>query len=59
MSNGKADLMSVDEAINKLGTGKITFYELLKTKQIKPVKIGRRTLIKRTELQGFIDKKIG
>jgi len=59
VGNVEADLMSVDEAINKLGIGKTTFYELLKTKQIKPVKIGRRTLIKRTELQDFIDKQIG
>jgi len=55
----KSDMFSVDEAIIKLGIGKTKFYELLKTKQIKPVKIGRRTLIKRTELQDFIDKQIG
>jgi len=51
------ELISVDDAIVQLGIGKTKFYELMNTKELPCVKIGRRTLIKRTELRGYIDKQ--
>lgn len=53
-----AELISVDDAIVQLGIGKTKFYDLMKTKELPCVKIGRRTLIKRTELRSYIDKQI-
>jgi len=53
-----AELISVDDAIVRLGIGKTKFYDLMKTKELPCVKIGRRTLIKRDELRKYIDKQI-
>jgi|GEM_PF-2856473 len=53
-----AELISVDAAIVQLGIGKTKFYDLMKTKELPCVKIGRRTLIKRDELRKYIDKQI-
>lgn len=53
-----AELISVDDAIVQLGIGKTKFYDLMKTKELLCVKIGRRTLIKRAELRSYIDKQI-
>lgn len=53
-----AELISVDDAIVRLGIGKTKFYELMNTKELPCVKIGRRTLIKRDELRKYIDKQI-
>jgi len=53
-----AELISVDDAIVQLGIGKTKFYELMNTKELPCVKIGRRTLIKRDELRSYIDKQI-
>ncbi len=52
----EAELISVDDAIAQLGIGKTKFYDLMKTKELSCVKIGRRTLIKRTELRAYIDR---
>ncbi len=54
-----AELISVDDAIAQLGIGKTKFYDLMKTKELGCVKIGRRTLIKRTELRAYIDRQAG
>lgn len=53
-----AELISVDDAIVQLGIGKTKFYDLMKTKELPCVKIGRRTLIKRSELRSYINKQI-
>lgn len=53
-----AELISVDDAIVQLGIGKTKFYDLMKTKELSCVKIGRRTLIKRAELRSYIDRQI-
>ncbi len=54
-----AELISVDDAIAQLAIGKTKFYDLLKSEEIACVKIGRRTLIERTEIRRYIDKQIG
>ena len=48
-------LVSVDDVITVLGIGRTKFYELVAERRITPVKLGRRTLIKVSDLQGFID----
>lgn len=56
--NPDRELISVDEAVAQLGIGKTKFFELMNTKQINRVRIGRRTLIKHSELQDYIEKQM-
>lgn len=42
------------EAAALIGVGRSTLYELVKSGEIKTVKIGRRTLIADDELQRFV-----
>lgn len=45
---------SVAEACIALGCGRSKLYDLIKTRQITPVKLGRRTLIPITSLESFV-----
>lgn len=47
---------SVSEACNIIGIGKTKFYEILKSGEIKFIKIGTRTLIPHAELSSFINQ---
>lgn len=41
----------VDEACHALGIGRTSFYELVKTGELKLIKIAGRTLVPRSELE--------
>jgi excisionase family DNA binding protein len=45
---------SVNEACRRLGIGRTSLYELIDAKEIRPFKIGRKTLIPESELQRVI-----
>ena len=45
------DLLSIDEAIELLGIGAATFYRRLKAGKIAHIKVGRRTLIPKQEIE--------
>lgn len=47
-------LLSVDQALALLGIGRTSLYELVAQGHLKPVKLGRRTLIKAADLQAFV-----
>jgi excisionase family DNA binding protein len=47
-----------EEAAHVLGLGRAKFYELLATSDIKTVKVGRATLIPRSELLRFIEENM-
>lgn len=47
-------LVSVNDAMSVLSIGRTKFYELVAERSISPVKLGRRTLIRVSDLQGFI-----
>ena len=49
------DLLTIEDVCQELGIGKNTAYGLIKDKQIKSVKVGKRHLIHRAELQKYID----
>lgn len=49
------DLLTVEDVCQELGIGKNTAYGLIKDKQIKSAKVGKRHLIHRAELQKYID----
>ena len=49
---------TVDEAMRRLTVGRTTMYELIKAGEIRPFKIGRKTLIPEAELRRFIDARM-
>lgn len=46
----------INSACYRLGIGRSKLYELIQSGEIKPFKVGRRTLILEAELQRFITK---
>lgn len=48
-------LVSISEALCVLRIGRTHFYKLVETGKIAPVKLGRRTLIRASELTAFIN----
>lgn len=48
----------IPEAARRLGIGRSLFYELLKTRNVPVVKIGRRALIPDAELRQLADNLI-
>jgi excisionase family DNA binding protein len=55
MSAAEKLALSVQEACEELGVGRSTFYELI-LPDLKHVKLGRRTLIARVELERWLDR---
>ena len=51
------NLLTIPDLCQELGIGKSTVYKLLKEKQIKSTKIGSRLIIRRDELEHYINKK--
>lgn len=47
-------LHPIPEAIEQLGIGRSTMYELIAAGTIRTVKIGRRTLVAHEELQRYV-----
>lgn len=47
-------MVSVEEAMGALGIKRTFFYGLVGQGRITPVKLGRRTLVKVSDLQAFI-----
>lgn len=47
---------SVNEAVKASGIGRTTIYELIKVGELKPAKIGTRTLILRSDLEGMLER---
>lgn len=49
---------TVNEAIKRLSVSRTTMYELIKAGEIRPFKIGRKTLIPEAELRRVIDSRM-
>ncbi|WP_374659822.1 helix-turn-helix transcriptional regulator [Phenylobacterium sp.] len=47
-------LISVCNALSYMGVGRTLFYEIVKSGDISPVKIGRRTFVVKSELDAWI-----
>ncbi len=47
-------LLSVEQAYEALGIGRTHFYGLVTAKKIATVKLGRRTLVRREDLEAFV-----
>lgn len=52
----KKEFLSVMEAAKLLGVSQRTLYRLMEKGELKFAKIGKRTIIKRTELDNFFNK---
>ena len=48
----------IPQACARLGIGRTAFYELLKSGEIRSIKVGTRTLIPESELQRFITERM-
>jgi excisionase family DNA binding protein len=48
----------VPQACARLGIGRTAFYELLKSGEIRAIKVGTRTLVPESELQRFIAERM-
>lgn len=51
------NLLTIDDICQELGIGRSTAYKLLKKKKIKSCKIGSRLIVKKEELERYIEKK--
>jgi excisionase family DNA binding protein len=49
-------LLSVEQAAEQLSIGRTTMYALVKSGQIKSVRVGRRRLIPAPELPAFVQR---
>lgn len=47
---------SINEACAAIGIGRTKLYEMIASKKLKVRKLGDRTLIRRPDLQRFVDK---
>lgn len=47
---------TVDEAVKATGLGRTSIYERIKMGEIKPAKIGSRTLILRSDLEAMLQR---
>lgn len=48
----------VSEACRRLAVGKTALYALIKSGEIRSIKVGGRTLIPESELQGFVERRL-
>lgn len=49
-------LLTVEDMCNELGIGRSKAYQILKNKEIPSGKIGRRILIRRTDMDQYIER---
>lgn len=54
-SDARPKLITVHESLGYIGVGRTKFYDIVKCGAIRPVKVGRRTLVIRAELDAWID----
>jgi len=48
----------VNDACKRLGIGRTSLYELIAAREIRPFKIGRKTLIPESELQRVVQARM-
>ena len=51
-------LVSINEAARIVGLGRSKTYELIKTNELRLIKVGARSLVAMSDLQRFVEEKI-
>jgi excisionase family DNA binding protein len=49
---------TIPEAVAASGLGRTTIYELIKSGEVPIVKVGRRSVIRRQDLEAMLDRKV-
>jgi excisionase family DNA binding protein len=49
---------TIPQSCARIGLGRSTLFDLIKAGAIKPIKVGRRTLIAETELQRYVAERM-
>lgn len=49
---------SINEAVEASGIGRTTIYKLIEAGELTPVKIGKRTLIRRCDLEALLERRL-
>lgn len=57
MDANQAGAFAPAGAAHYIAVSRSTLYELIKAGEIRPIKLGRRTIIARSELDRFLDSK--
>lgn len=57
-STTEPDLLSVTEFCHALNVGRTTAYQIIASGEVTPIRIGRRTLIPRSEKNDLIEKRL-
>lgn len=57
MTNSKM-LLTINEAVTISGIGRTSLYQLFKSGDLQPVKVGKRTLIRREDLESFVKELV-
>jgi excisionase family DNA binding protein len=57
-SANEPDLLSVAEFCHAVGIGRTTAYELFASHEVTPIRLGRRTLIPRSEKDALIANRL-
>lgn len=51
--------LSISEAANYSGIGRTVLYGLIRDGQIRVVKVGRRSIVPRSEIDAFLARRLG
>lgn len=52
-------LLSVDEVVKATSIGRTTIFSLLKSGDLKAVKVGKRTFVRPADLNEFVEERAG
>lgn len=47
---------TIPEAVKATGMGRSTIYKLIASNELPVIKVGKRTLLRRTALEGYFDR---
>lgn len=56
MTSGVEELLSISEACQRLHISKSKLYRYVRAKELRAVRLGRRTLFRAAALQAFIER---
>lgn len=58
MTQEHTRFIDIPETSHKTSLGKTSIYELVKAKELRPIKLGRKTVFSEKEVNAWIEKQI-